>query len=175
MASSSADTFQVFTDGSFDVKSGSGRWAFVALEDGLRIHDACGHDVGHSNNTFEIIAVLQALRWLESSAIKRVTTLWTDSSHVVEGVSHWLHIWRTNGWKRINPNTRARPRKIPDTRLWQEIDALLKGNPNVIVKWCKGHSGIEGNEYADALARREAFIGQIEQLPIFAKRQMHDN
>ncbi len=175
MVSSNADTFQVFTDGSFDVKSGSGRWAFVVLEDGLRIHDACGHNVGHSNNTFEIIAVLQALRWLESSPMKRVTTLWTDSSHVVEGVSHWRHIWRTNGWKRINPNTRARPRKIPDTCLWQEMDALLEGNPNVIVKWCKGHSGIEGNEHADALARRGAFIGGTEQLHIRATRSMLDD
>jgi ribonuclease HI len=174
MAFSSADPFQVFTDGSFDVKSGCGRWAFIVLEDGRPIHDACGNDMGHSNNTFEIIAVLQALRWLESSTEKRVTTLWTDSSHVVEGVGHWRHIWRNNGWKRINPNTRARPRKIPDAGLWQEMDALLGANSNVIVKWCKGHSGIEGNEQADALARSGEFIGQTEQLPFRTKRSMNN-
>ncbi|WP_342585731.1 ribonuclease H [Agrobacterium bohemicum] len=148
-----SDTLQVFTDGSFDVKSGSGRWAFIVLEDDRLVHSACGNGMGHSNNTFEIIAVLEALRWLEGFAEKRVTTLWTDSWHVVEGASHWRNIWRNNGWRRINPNIRARPRKIPDTVLWQEMDGFLNRNPNVIVKWCKGHSGIAGNEHADALAR----------------------
>jgi ribonuclease HI len=65
----------------------------------------------------------------------------------------WRAIWRNNGWKRIDPNSRARRRNIPDAALWQRLDLLLDQNSNVTVKWCKGHSGIAGNEDADMLAR----------------------
>lgn len=42
--------------------------------------------------------------------------------------------------------------KIPDDALWQARDLLLDQNPNVTVAWCKGHSGVRGNEDADTLA-----------------------
>ena len=112
-------------------------------------------EIGLTNNSFEVMAVMNALLWLDAHASGRAAILWTDSAHVVEGCHRWRKIWRTNGWKRINPNSRARKRQIPDEALWRNVDSLLLDNPNVTIEWCKGHSGIEGNDLADALARAE--------------------
>ncbi|HCD84234.1 MAG TPA: ribonuclease HI, partial [Agrobacterium sp.] len=114
---------------------------------------ARGMETGLTNNAFEVMAVMNALLWLDAHAPGRTARLWTDSAHVVEGCHRWREIWRTNGWKRINPNSRARKRQIPDGALWRNVDRLLLRNPNVDISWCKGHSGIAGNDLADILAR----------------------
>ncbi|MQB09250.1 MULTISPECIES: RNase H family protein [Agrobacterium] len=144
---------KIYADGSYDPVAISGSWAFVVFETGQQLHSARGMEIGPTNNSFEVMAVMNALLWLDAHASGRTAILWTDSAHVVEGCHRWCKIWRTNGWKRINPNSRARKRQMPDEALWRNVDRLLLGNPNVTIEWCKGHSGIEGNDLADALAR----------------------
>jgi ribonuclease HI len=96
------------------------------------------------------------MSWVDTHAASNAVTIWTDSNHVVEGCRRWRGIWRKNGWKRIDPNPRARRRAIPDAELWQQLDTLLEKNPMVDVQLCKGHAGNAGNELADALARNAA-------------------
>lgn len=151
---------EVFTDGSFDKEARSGGWAFVALEAGERIYVAQGAAAGHSNNGLELLAVMEAMSWIERSAEGRKVILWTDSAHVVEGCQRYRAIWRNNGWKRIDPNSRARRRAIPDSVLWQRLDALLNRHPNVSIAWCKGHSGNAANEHADMLAREAVSVSR---------------
>jgi len=55
----------------------------------------------------------------------------------------------------MRANLHERRRTIPDVELWQELDDLLHRNPLVRIKLCKGHSGLAGNELADASARSE--------------------
>ncbi|UXS34944.1 ribonuclease HI [Agrobacterium tumefaciens] len=148
-----SDALQIFTDGSFDDASRSGGWAFVVHEGGDQVHSASGRTAGSSNNMFEVLAVLNALSWIAAEAPTRAVTLWTDSVHVIEGCHRYRAIWRNNGWKRITPNQRSRRRPIPDREIWQQLDSLLERHPQVVVEWCKGHSGTVGNEHADALAR----------------------
>lgn len=143
----------IYADGSHDPVIQAGGWAFVVYEAEHLIHKTQGKEAGITNNRFEVLAVLNALKWLKLNAADRKTILRTDSTHVVEGCHRWRAIWRGNGWKRINPNQRARKRQIPDADLWQELDSLLLDQPGVDIEWCKGHSGIEGNELADSLAR----------------------
>ncbi|UFW80142.1 ribonuclease H family protein [Rhizobium sp. SU303] len=156
------DTLHIDADGSFDAASLTGGWAVVALDGDQRMHAASGFDTGLSNNTFEVLAAVKALSWIEAEAAGRAVTVWTDSNHVVEGCRRWRAIWRNNGWKRIDPNLRARRRSIPDAHLWQQLDALLQNNSIVEVELCKGHSGILGNDHADALARNVARIRSLE-------------
>jgi ribonuclease HI len=145
--------FQVYADGSFDAGSGTGSWAFVAFEGDRTIHTATGSARGTSNNSIEVMAIVRAMTWIESETGGQACALWTDSVHVIEGCRRWRAIWRTNGWTGINPNPRSRRRVISDFALWQQLDALLNRNPQVSIEWCKGHSGVPGNDLADALAR----------------------
>ncbi|TCR82279.1 ribonuclease HI [Rhizobium sp. BK376] len=147
-----SDALQAFVDRSFDAGARSGGWAVVVLDGDRRLHVASGTGEGLSNNSFEVLAAIQALVWLDAAAKGRPVILRTDSFHVVEGCHRWRAIWRGNGWSRINPNPRARRRKIPDAILWRQLDALLTRNPVVAIEWCKGHSGVLGNESADAMA-----------------------
>jgi ribonuclease HI len=150
-----SDTLHIFSDGSFDAALLSGGWAFVVLEGDRQVHSASGFDTGPSNNTFEVLAAVKAMSWLEAHASGRPAILRTDSNHVFEGCGRWRSIWRNNGWKRIDPNPRSRRRPIPDAKLWKQLDMLLENNPLVELELCKGHSGLAGNEQADELAKGE--------------------
>lgn len=145
--------FHVYADGSFDTVSRSGGWAFVVMEGDCQIHTSSGTISGPSNNTFEILAAIQAVSWLEREASTAAAVIWTDSAHVVEGCDRWRHIWRGNGWKRVRANSHERRRSIPDAELWQELDATLERNPAARIQLCKGHSGIVGNDLAHAAAK----------------------
>ena len=158
MECSMSASLVIFADGSYDASARAGGWAFVVLEDDRQIHAASGSEAGETNNSFEVIAVVKALLWLESDTQTRNAILQTDSAHVVEGWHRWLAIWRNNGWRRVNPNQRSRRRQIPDAVLWQQLDALRKRNPLVSIELCKGHSGIAGNDRADLLARQAAHM-----------------
>ncbi|GEO85556.1 MULTISPECIES: RNase H family protein [Alphaproteobacteria] len=147
------DTLHIYADGSFDAASRSGGWAFVVMDANRQIHAAAGAATGSSNNTFEVMSVVEAVSWLASEAPTATAFISTDSAHVVEGCSRWRSIWRGNGWKRVRANSHERHRPIPDVKLWQELDALLERNPQVRIQLCKGHSGIVANELADAAAR----------------------
>ncbi|MDP9762116.1 MULTISPECIES: ribonuclease H family protein [Agrobacterium] len=146
-------TFHIYVDGSFDAATHSGGWAFVVIEYDRQIHTASGTMPGPSNNTFEVLSVVQAASWLEREAPTAAAVIWIDSAHVVEGCSRWRHIWRGNGWKRVRANSHERRRQIPDVELWRELDRFLERNPQVRIHLCKGHSGIAGNEMADEAAR----------------------
>lgn len=147
------DTLHIYADGSFDAASRSGGWAFVVMDADRQIHAAAGAATGSSNNTFEVLSVVQAASWLAREAQTATALIWTDSAHVVEGCSRWRHIWRGNGWKRVRANSHERRRAIPDLEVWQELDGLLERNPRIKIQFCKGHSGVVGNEFADAAAR----------------------
>nr|WP_234896924.1 RNase H family protein [Sinorhizobium meliloti] len=155
------DTLQIYTDGSFDAASRSGGWAFVVMEADRQVHVAHGAMDGPSNNSFEVLSVLNAISWLEKEAPTSPVIIWTDSAHVVEGCGRWRFIWRGNGWKRIRSNLNERRRTIPDVKLWQELDALLERNPHVRIRLCKGHSGVLGNEHAD-VAAKAAFARDLQ-------------
>jgi ribonuclease HI len=147
----------VFVDGSYDPASSSGGWAFVAYEGGGEVHSGHGQTSVSSNNTAELLALYQAVRWINTAASGLSISIWTDSFPTVEGCNRWRLIWRNNGWRRIDRKPRSRKRSLPDAELWQALDAELAQCPQISINWCKGHSGSPGNERADALARAACF------------------
>lgn len=142
---------QIFTDASFDPVRNECGWAFVVTNGTCEIASDCGKDVVKSNNAAEALALLHALEWLGLQSRNEVK-IWSDSSHVVEACNRWRHIWRTNGWRRIDPNPSAKKRRIADWEVWQAIDNHLSNNSLIEVVWCKGHAGNTHNERADSLA-----------------------
>ena len=149
----------VFADGSCEPLSRRGGWAFVAYRDATEIASAFGGVEDTANNTMELIALLNAIQWIEENATEQAVTLWTDSTYAADGCNRWRHIWKNNGWKKITPNAKMRKRAIADADLWQAIDARLVRLSLVTVAWCKSHNGLAGNERADELAA----IGRVSR------------
>lgn len=149
-------TYHIHTDGSFDVASHAGGWAFIVYEGERQRYSASGRASGLSNNSLEVLAVLNAMLWVAMVIPTGSVTLWSDSVHVMEGCYRWRTIWRSNGWKRITAKRHVRRRQIPDMEIWRQLDDLLERYPHVAVEWCKGHAGVTGNELADRQARNAA-------------------
>ncbi|AOF91240.1 RNase H family protein [Sinorhizobium sp. RAC02] len=150
------DLIDVFADGSFNPRLSVGGWAFVAFQAKREIQRDHGSAPGDSNNTFEVLAILKAVIWINTEWHGAPATIWTDSSRAEEGCRRFRPIWRNNDWRRIEPNFRKRKRTIRDVALWQELDRQLSANPCLRIEWCRGHDGIEGNELADTIARAAA-------------------
>lgn len=144
----------VFADGCFEPVSGYGGWAFVAYRDDVEIATDFGGIRDTGNNAMELTALLQAATWINSHAAGEPAVIWSDSVHAVKGCNQWLPIWKNNGWKKIGANTRIRNRTIANPELWKDIDHQLQHNDLITIAWCKGHSGISGNELADLRANQ---------------------
>ena len=136
-------TIEIFTDGACRGNPGPGGWG-VLLIAGERRKTMYGGERDTTNNRMELTAAIEALNALNGS---RKVTLHTDSKYVMEGVNSWMDGWKQRGWKTAN----KKPVKNQD--LWQALDEAA-GLHEIKWKWVKGHTGVAGNEEADALANR---------------------
>jgi len=97
-----------------------------------------------TNNRMEMRAAIEALNALKGP---REVILHTDSKYVMDGINQWMPAWKKRGWKTAN----KKPVKNQD--LWQELDEAVSRH-KIKWKWVRGHTGVDGNEEADALANR---------------------
>lgn len=144
----------VFADGCYEPVSSEGGWAFVVHRDDAEVACGFGGVKDTANNTTELIALLEAVTWINANATEEAAVVWSDSAYAVKGCNQWRHIWKNNGWKKISANAKARSRTIANPDLWKAIDGQLSRNRLLTIAWCKGHSGLAGNERADELAER---------------------
>lgn len=90
-------------------------------------------------------------KWVTRVPMYQNVVIYSDSEYCVKGASHWIEMWKTNGWK-----TKAK-QPVANQELWQHVDALKKAlQPEF--KWVKGHAGNHGNEIADGLAQQAALL-----------------
>lgn len=133
----------IYTDGACKGNPGPGGWG-VWLQTGSHEKSLYGGEALTTNNRMELRAVIEGLL-----ALKRPCkiTLYLDSQYVRQGITSWIHNWKTKGWKT------AGNKPVKNADLWQQLDALVQTSPHRIQwEWVKGHAGIAGNEKADALA-----------------------
>ena len=90
----------------------------------------------------ELTAVIEALKQIKKPYEIDITT---DSTYVKNGITVWIHNWKTNGWKT------AAKKSVKNKELWIELDELIKIH-EINWIWVKGHSGHPENEKADELA-----------------------
>jgi ribonuclease HI len=136
----------VFTDGSCEGNPGPGGWSAVWVEEGEIREERCGGAADTTNNRMELTAMIEGLRMLPPDA---ETTLFSDSNLCVQTVNEWAAGWERRGWKR-------KTGPIANLELVKELYALARQRPRVAIRWIKAHDGSRWNEYADALASREA-------------------
>lgn len=73
----------------------------------------------------------------------------TDSEFMIKSITEWMDGWKLKGWR-----TSAKE-PVKNAEDFQRLDGLLQ---DVEVVWTHvdGHSGIDGNEAADVLAKEGA-------------------
>ncbi|MBM4192328.1 MAG: ribonuclease HI [Gammaproteobacteria bacterium] len=132
---------EVYTDGACRGNPGPGGWA-ATLELGEHSRELSGAEAETTNNRMELTAVIRALEALKRSSALRIHT---DSEYVRRGITEWIESWKARGWK----TTDKKPVRNRD--LWERLDELSSRH-DIEWRWVKGHSGVPGNERADALA-----------------------
>jgi ribonuclease HI len=113
------------------------------LRAGKHEKELCGGEKDTTNQRMELQAAIEALKALKKPS---EITIVTDSKYVLNGITEWIHGWKKKGWK----NSKKEP--VANRELWEELD-ILNQLHQVEWQWVKGHSGDEGNERADELAR----------------------
>lgn len=137
----------LFCDGAAEPSNpGPLGYGFAVYRDGSEIASGAGGEPWGTNNGGEMLGLIGALEWVAANAPGEQAVVWTDSTYVRDGAMCWRYQWRGRGWKKKGGDDLA------NVELWQKIDQLLTESPLTKVEWCKGHSGIPGNERADELA-----------------------
>ena len=141
----------IYTDGACSGNPGPGGWG-VLMQFGDIEKTLKGGEIDTTNNRMELMAAIKALEAIKPG-FKGKTTLWTDSTYVMKGITEWIHGWKRRGWKKSDK------KPVINADLWKVLD-VLNAERDVTWKWVKGHAGVDGNERADELARE----GMAERL-----------
>lgn len=132
----------IFTDGASKGNPGKGGFGAVIVHDAT-VTEIGAHKAHTTNNEMELMAVVESLKKVASTG--KPIAIYTDSKYVVEGAKGWIFGWMKNDWK-----TKTKT-DVLNKELWQELLPLLQ---KIDIEWHKipGHSGLAGNERADAIA-----------------------
>ncbi|XP_044257007.1 ribonuclease H1 isoform X2 [Tribolium madens] len=125
----------VYTDGACE---NNGRWGAKA---GIGVWFGDNHPLNASQPVKVQIA--------RDNGIKKLQII-TDSQFTINAMTKWIKAWKKNNWKLSSSNN-----PVKNKTDFQKLDKLCEG---LDIKWTHvaGHSGIEGNECADRLAREGA-------------------
>jgi ribonuclease HI len=134
---------EIYVDGACRGNPGPGGWGVVLRYRG-HAKELYGGEDTTTNNRMELMAAIRGLEALRRPARVKMTT---DSQYVKKGITEWLAQWKRRGWRTVS----QQPVKNAD--LWRRLDQVASHH-EITWHWVRGHSGLEGNERADALANR---------------------
>lgn len=155
------DVVRLYTDGACSGNPGPGGWAVVWYNGKGKILDKRGGSNNTTNNRMELVAVLEALKLIQSKSNKVTYDVCSDSAYVVNAINNgWLYNWRINSWQT------ALGDPVKNADVWQElyrtlVSLKMDGYHIVFIK-VKGHSGNPMNEYADKIAKSEVTKQQLD-------------
>lgn len=136
---------KVFTDGScLHNPHGPGGWAF-AVADTHHLTDntiiRSGGAVVTDSNQMELMAILEALRWLKEADVQNCK-IYTDSMYCIAIVTNRMFIWAKDNWQHV---------KSDEAFLVKEIyDLVTKTKP--IFEHIPAHSGHAIHDFVDQMA-----------------------
>ncbi|KAM5531122.1 hypothetical protein V8D89_015211, partial [Ganoderma adspersum] len=158
----SSNTLVVYTDGSCKgngkVGSAAGVGVWWGKDDPRNISERCPGQ--QTNNRAELIAII---RVLETSSRNRPLLIKSDSDYSIKSMTEWIWTWKTRGWR---TSTGGAVQNLPVIKY---LDILLEERRRVLkqsVEFEKvlAHSGLEGNEGADVLAKAGATLPPVPDL-----------
>lgn len=140
----------VYTDGSFhgcgrNPKAGVGVW--FGRGDPRNISETLSVVEEPMIARAEMTAIIRALQLIPANT---KAVIYTDSILIIDGLV-CMESWKCNGWIKTNGKL------VANQDLWNLLDSLYTPrSTQVEIRYCKAHSGIEGNIGADALAKLAA-------------------
>ena len=143
----------IYTDGSTREKnkrgaSNKGGFGYVVFDEYNYIIDAYSEQVEDTtNNEMELTALVKAIEEFGTEDSWDCPLIYSDSMYAINCLTVWGPNWKLNDWKRANGENIE---NLPIIK--KGIELLESGKNNVSIEYCKGHSGIKGNELADKLA-----------------------
>jgi len=133
----------IHTDGSCLGNPGPGGYAAIVHHQGKEFI-VCGGEKDTTNNRMEMMAMIEALKWLKKDSglkpeelMKEEITLFSDSSLLINTINL--------NWK-----------KKANKDLWESLDSLRAWLPIIKWIWIKGHASNKYNNKADEIAQKEA-------------------
>ncbi len=140
-----------YTDGACSGNPGPGGWGLYLKAENekgeiLKENKFYGNEVHTTNNRMELVGAIKALEKLNKKDGVSLT-IRTDSTYVRKGITEWLSTWKKNNWRKSDK------KPVENKELWEQLDKIAAKHL-VDWEWVKGHSGDEGNEIADSLARK---------------------
>jgi len=133
----------IYTDGACRGNPGPGGWGTVLICDDYK-REIKGGSLLTTNNIMELTAVIKALQLIKHPSKLEITT---DSTYVKDGITKWIHNWKTKNWRTSNK------KPVKNKNLWMQLDELTAKH-SINWKWVRGHTGHPGNERADQLANQ---------------------
>ena len=137
------DWVEIYTDGACKGNPGRGGWGVYFKYAGAE-KELFGGDMLTTNNRMELIAVIEALKYVDKN---KKLKIYTDSKYVKNGIQEWIINWEKNGWKT------ASKKPVANKDLWIQLNEM-KNIRHIDWNWVKGHSGDHGNDKADSLANK---------------------
>ncbi|MCU0568953.1 MAG: ribonuclease HI [Oculatellaceae cyanobacterium Prado106] len=142
---------RIYTDGACSGNPGPGGWGTVVYFTDGTVHELGGGESPTTNNRMEMQAAIAGLEFLLASGQKQPVSLYTDSEYVKNGITQWIKNWKKKGWKT------STGKAVLNQDLWQQLDELNQKASRQVesLQWLyvRGHSGNEGNERCDQIAR----------------------
>lgn len=134
----------MYTDGSCIGNPGPGGWAFIVIKTGEKepVYKKSGSELETTNNRMEMIALLEAAKYIAKNFPDESVEINSDSNLLVQTINQ--------GWK-----------KKANQDLWVEIDKSLQ-KINFKIFWVKAHADDEYNNLCDELAFAKAQKAQKE-------------
>ncbi|ETS59837.1 hypothetical protein PaG_06140 [Moesziomyces aphidis] len=108
-----------------------------------------------TNNRAELLAIVRAIQLCPNDG--RQLLIFTDSQYSMDAATKWIDGWRERGW------VTATGKEVLNKDLIVQLDHELTTRfPKPTMAFVKGHSGIEGNEIADRMAKLGATLPECD-------------
>lgn len=139
---------EIYCDGSAAPNPGKGGFGVVVMKDNKVIDIISRYKELTTNNEQELLGMKAAIEYVDEFHREEKVIIYCDSAYVVNICNEWIYGWANKGWRRKGG-------EILNLEIIKEIYKLLVDDTfksNYVIKKVSGHAGVDGNEFADALA-----------------------